>query len=70
MSLALLAQFGAYSIPQLVVVLIVVAAVIGIGLVVLRQSGIVVPGFVMTIIWIVAVAVIAIVAIKFLMGFV
>jgi hypothetical protein len=51
---------------QWVVVGIVVAAVIGIALIVIRQAGIQIPGWVGQVGWIVLLAVVAIVAIKFL----
>ena len=57
-----------YSIVQLVIMAIIVCAVIGIGLVAIRASGVQVPGWVMQIVWIVVIAVVAIFAIKFLMG--
>lgn len=68
MSIGFLAQIGGYSIVQLVIWLIIVCAVIGIGLIAIRASGIQIPGWVIQIFWIVVIAVVAIVAIKFLVG--
>lgn len=64
----LLAQIGGYSIAQLVIWLIVICAVIGIGLIAIKASGIQIPGWVIQIGWIVIVALIAICAIKFLVA--
>lgn len=52
------------------IVALVVAGIIGIALVVARQAGIVVPAFVVTILWIVLAVVVGVVAIKFLIGMV
>lgn len=56
------------SIVQLVILAIVVAAVVGIGLVAIRASGISVPPWVIQILTILVVAVFAIFAIKLLIG--
>jgi hypothetical protein len=62
-----LAQFVvANSLIQWVIVAIVVASVIGIALVVVRQSGIPIPGWLVQVLWIVLLAVVAIAAIRFL----
>ncbi len=52
---------------QWVIVGIVVAAAIGIALIVIRQAGIQIPGWVGQVGWIVLLAVVAIVSIKFLL---
>ena len=57
-----------YSIVQMVIMLIIVCAVIGIAMVAIRQSGVAVPQWVFTIAWIVIVALVAIFAIRFLVG--
>jgi hypothetical protein len=61
------APYGGYSLMHLVITLIVVGAAVGILLVVLRQSGVAVPQWVVTILGILAVAVVAVLAIRFLM---
>lgn len=61
------AQIGvADTLIQWVVVAIVVAAVIGIALIAIRQTGIQIPAWVGQVGWIVLLAVVAIVAIQFL----
>lgn len=63
----LLAQaFAGMSILHVIVVIIIVAAAIGILYVALRHFGVAIPPVVITIAWIVFVAVIAILAIKLL----
>jgi hypothetical protein len=65
----LLAQLGAgYSVTQWVIILIVIISVIGILYVVVRQSGVQIPGWVIQIFWIVALAIVAIFAVKLLMS--
>lgn len=57
-----------YSIPQLAITLIIVCAVVGIAFVVIRQTGVQVPSWVVTIFWILVAAVVGIWAIRFLVG--
>lgn len=57
-----------YSFGQIIIAVIVIAAIIGIVLIVLKQSGIEIPSWVAQIGWIVLLAIVAIVAIKFLLG--
>jgi hypothetical protein len=65
----LLAQaIGGMTLVNFLIVAIVVCAAIGIALVAMRQSGINIPPAVWTIIWILVVAVVAILAIKLLVG--
>jgi hypothetical protein len=59
-------MFG-MSIPQLIIWLIIIAACFGIVLVALPAMGVVIPGWVITIFWILVVAFVAIAAIKLLM---
>ncbi len=59
---------GEYSLVQILIAIIVIGAVIGITYVALQQFGISIPSFVVKIFWIVVVAVVAILAIKFLVG--
>lgn len=63
-----LAQVGQYTLIQWVIIAIVLAGIIGIALVVVRQAGIAIPGWVVQILWIVLAVVVAVVAIKFLAG--
>lgn len=52
------------------IIAIVVAAIIGIAMVVARQAGITIPPFVITIAWIILAVVVGVLAIKFLVGMV
>ncbi len=61
-------QLASFDLIHFIVIAIVVAGVIGIALVVVRQAGIVIPAFVLTIFWICLAVFVAIVAIKFLAG--
>jgi hypothetical protein len=59
-----------YSIVQLVIMAIVVAGVIGIGMVAIRASGVTIPDWAVRIFWIVVIVVFAVFAIKLLMSMV
>ena len=59
---------GGYSIIQLLIIVIVIAACVGITMVVLRQAGITIPPFILTIAWIVLAAFVAIFAIRLVMS--
>lgn len=48
------------------IIAIVLAGIIGITLVVLRQAGIAIPGFILTILWIILAVVLGVFAVKFL----
>ena len=61
-------MISAYSIGQIVIFVIIIAAIIGIGLVAVRASGVAIPSWATTILWILLIAVLAILAIRFLMG--
>lgn len=50
------------------IIALIVAGIIGILLVVIRQSGVQIPGFIITILWICLAVVIGVVAIKFLLS--
>jgi hypothetical protein len=64
-----IAQISAgYSLIHLVILAIIVCAVVGIALVAIRASGVSIPDWAVRIFWIVVVAVIAILAIRFLVG--
>jgi hypothetical protein len=71
-SMALLAQaaLGGYSMVQLGVIVIVVAAVIGIVYVILRQMGVMIPPFIVQIMWILLAAFVGILALYFLVSMV
>lgn len=62
------APYGGYSILHLVITLIVICAAIGILFVVMRQSGVQMPQWVMNILGILAAAFFAVIAIRFLMN--
>ena len=64
----ILAQLAGYSLIHLLIVIIIVAACVGIAMVVLKQAGIVVPPFIITIGWIVLAAAVGILAIRFVAG--
>ena len=57
-----------YSLIHILIVIIIVAACVGIAMVVLRQAGITVPPFIVTIAWIVLAAVVGICAIRLVAG--
>jgi hypothetical protein len=57
-----------YSLVQLIIMAIVIAGIVGIAMIVIRQAGISIPGWIINIFWIVLVVVVAVVAIKFLAG--
>lgn len=63
----LIAQVGAAaSIVHYVIISIIIAGVIGIGFIVARQAGIVIPPFVIQILWIILAVVIGVMAISFI----
>jgi hypothetical protein len=65
----ILAQLaGGYSLIQLIIFLIIICGVIGVLFVVMRQTGIQVPQWVLTIVGIVVVCFVAIFAIRLLMS--
>lgn len=53
-----------------IIIAIILAGVVGIAMVALRQSGITIPPFIITIMWIVLVVVISIAAIKLILSMV
>ncbi len=59
---------GGYSIGQIAISIILLLVVIGIVLVVMRQTGVSLPQWVWTIIGLVTLGFVAILAVKFLMG--
>lgn len=60
------APLGGWSAVRLIIVAIVIAGCIGIAFVAAQAAGIVIPGFVVTILWIVFAVVIAVAAIRFI----
>jgi hypothetical protein len=60
--------FWGWGFGQVVIAIVVIAAVLGIMWVALRQFGIAIPDFVVKIFWICVCAVVAIVAIKFVLS--
>lgn len=58
---------GPWTFPRIVIAIIICAACFGILLVALNVFGVAVPGWAMTMFWICLVAVVAIIAVKFLM---
>jgi hypothetical protein len=69
MSLDLLAQASvAGELGHYVILAIIVAGIVGIGLVAARAAGLTVPAFVVTIAWILLACVVGVVAIKFLLS--
>lgn len=66
--LALGAGGLAISVADLTILVILVAAIVGIGIVAVRASGLAIPSWVINIFWIVLVAVLAILAIKLLLS--
>lgn len=64
-SLAAIA-FGAFGLVQWIIIAIVIAGIIGVAMVVAKQAGIVIPGFIVTIFWIVLAVFVGVIAIKFL----
>jgi hypothetical protein len=70
--MALLAQAmgGGYSLIQIAVFIIVIAAVVGIVYVILNQMGVAIPGFIIQIIWIILAAFVGIAALYFLVSLV
>lgn len=59
---------GGWSFGRIVIAIIIIAAVIAIMYVALNQLGIVIPAFVITLFWIIFVAVLAIGAVKLILS--
>jgi hypothetical protein len=62
------AGIGSYSFASIAIFIIIVAAIVAIVFVALRQFGIAIPAFVVYIFWILVCAVVCILAIRFLMS--
>lgn len=65
---ALLAAMGGWSIGEIVIAIVVIAAVVAVCYVALNQFGVSIPPWVIRIFWICIVAVVAIFAIRFLLS--
>ena len=57
---------GGYSLYQLLILIIVIGAAVAITFVILRQMGVVVPPFIITIAWILLAVFIGVIALRFL----
>jgi hypothetical protein len=57
-----------WSVGEIIIAIIVIAACVGILYVALQQFGVAIPGFVVRIFWICVCAALAIIAIRFLLG--
>lgn len=58
----------AASVGYWAIMLVVICGIIGIAMVVIRQSGIAIPGFIVTIFWIILAVFLGVAAIKFVMS--
>jgi len=61
-------MLAGYSIAQLAIAIVIIAAVVALMFVALKQFGIAIPGWVIQIFWILVVAVVVILAIRFVAG--
>lgn len=59
---------GTYSIAQLAIAIVVIAACCGLVMVACRQFGVTIPGWLVQVLWIVVVACVVIFAIRFVMS--
>ena len=70
--LALMAQmrggFGAWGFGEIVIAIIVIISIVAIGFIVLRASGIPIPPWVWSIVWVVVLCFVAIFAIRLIMN--
>jgi hypothetical protein len=64
--MALLAQLAGYSLVHLLIMVVVIAACVGIAYIALQQFGVAIPRFAVLIFWICCCAVLAIFAIRFI----
>ncbi len=58
---------GSWGIGDIVIAIVIIAAVVGVMYVALQQFGVTIPPFIVKIFWIVVAAIIAIVAIRFIL---
>ncbi len=68
MNVLLAAAVGGWSIGEIVIAIVVIAAVVAVCYVALNQFGVAIPPWVIRIFWICVVAVVAIFAIRFLLS--
>jgi hypothetical protein len=66
--LAALLAMGGYSIGQIAIFIVVAVVLIGIVIIATRVAGVTIPSWVWQIAWLVGLAVVAIVAIRFVMS--
>ena len=59
---------GSWTVGEFVIAIVIIAAVVAVMYVALRQFGVAIPPWVIQIFWIVVVAVVAILAIRFLLS--
>ncbi len=59
-----LAQLAGYSVPHLAIMVVIVAAIVGLVYVALNQFGVAIPQWVQHVFWIIVVAFVVIAAIK------
>ena len=64
----LLAQLGGYSIVQLAIIVVVIAAIVALVYIALRKFGVAIPDWVVQVFWVCIVALVIIAAIKFVAG--
>lgn len=57
-----------WSISELAIAIVIIAAIVGLVYVALRQFGVAIPAWVVQVFWIVAVAIVVILAIRFVAG--
>lgn len=62
----LLAQAAGLSLVQLAILIVVLAGIVGIVIVILKQVGVTIPPFIVAIFWIVLAVVVGVLAIKFI----
>ena len=63
----MLAFIGGYSIGQLAILIVVIAAIAALVFIALRQFGIAIPAWVQQVFWVIVVAIVVIFAIRFVM---
>ncbi len=61
-------MFAGYTLVHLIVMVIIIAAVVGVMYVILNKMGVAIPDWIVKIFWILVAAVVGIVAIKFLLS--
>jgi hypothetical protein len=59
---------GSWSLVQIAIAIVIIAAVVALVYVALRQFGVTIPAWFQTVLWIVVVAIVVIIAIKIVAG--